>query len=112
MAQKSKKQFEYIAHVMKDGQTVEMAGAREDYTMKNVYKFLLQKATEIGGWLVTQHIAEAGTEASVVIPKVVRTSQEDSPEVIPTFGVKGKFGEFHSEYPGASRLVFKEKGNG
>lgn len=113
MAQKSKQQFDYIAHVMRDGQTVEMAGTREDYTMKKVYQFLVKKATELGGWLITQHIEEAAADAPAeVIPKVVRTSQEDSPEVIPTFGAKRTFGKYTSEYPGASRLVFKETGNG
>jgi hypothetical protein len=114
MAQKSNKSFDYVAHVQRNGQTVELAGTMEDSTMQGVYQFLLQKATELGGWLLTQHIRESDTVASTAVVPVVRTSLPAEPEATeeeatPTFGASEMFGKYNSSYAGASRLTFKEK---
>lgn len=111
MAALSKRSYDYVAHVQRNGQTVELAGTKEDYSMKKVYQFLLEKATEIGGWLLTQHITESEPDATQSNLPVVRTSQEIvEPKHTPTFGSPGVFGEYSSDYPGATRLTFtKEK---
>lgn len=109
MAAKSKQSYKYVAHVDKGGETVELTGIRENTTMKKVYQFLLQRAAELGGWLLTQQIEEAATEASVeCIPKLVCTSQ-DTVKPAPTFGDSEVFGKFEYKYAGAARMVFKEK---
>lgn len=113
MAQNSKQSFDYIAHVQRNGQTVELAGTMEDSTMHQVYQFLLQKATELGGWLLTQHIKESEPVTSKAVVPVVRTSLPATVEEKPqTFGASEMFGKFTSSYAGASRLTFKEKDNG
>lgn len=113
MAQKSKQSFDYVAHVSRNGQTVELAGTKEDMSIHGVYQFLLQKATELGGWLLTQHIKESAPSTSKAVVPVVRTSLPIKPEAeeveIPTFGAPEAFGKFTSSYAGASRLTFKEK---
>ena len=107
MAQKSKQPFNYVAHVQKDGQTLELAGTIEEYTVKKVYQILLQKAAELGGWLLSQHIEEADAE-----PEVVRTSL---PVVVApkahkrTFGNIEHFGTYQSTYRSPLKLKFKEK---
>jgi hypothetical protein len=107
MAAKSKRQYEYVAHILRNGTTVEIAGTKEVKTVQKIYDYLKKRAAEMGGVLLTHMIKDDKNLSSV--PEVVRTSEETvEPDHEPTFGADG-FRLFTSDYSGASRLKFKEK---
>ena len=114
MAAKSKTPFDYIAHIQQGGKVTEMAGTREDYSMKHVYQWLWQIAQDMGGWLLTETITEAAKpDESAGTPEVVHTSQEVSEPSVeedhPEMGDLLYWGVYQGKtYSGASRLTFKE----
>lgn len=104
MAAKSKKLFNYIAHVqMQDGTISEMAGAHEETCMRNVYLWLLQRAEDMGGWLVADKITDSDEEI-----EEVEHSDEPTHEAT-RIGAIGVWGHYTRRYSGASRLTFKEQ---
>lgn len=110
MAAKSKQSFNYVAHVQRDGKVTEIAGTREDYSMKKVYSFLLQLASSMGGWLLAEQITEDGSASESSPSKAVSLyvqADDPTPET-PTFGDKATWVKYDHRYAGASQLTFKE----
>ena len=110
--------FEYIAHVSKeDGGVVELAGTREDESHNTLYQWLLGRAAELGGWLISQHINEAGTDSE--LPWKVDqpdTAQKALPAPpmpkLPTvFDNREVFGIYSDTYKGATSITYKVTGD-
>jgi hypothetical protein len=109
MAAKSKQQFNYIAHIQRAGTVTELAGQREDYSMKKVYQYLLSVATDMGGWLLSDSITEADEQSRCTYNE----KEEAPPEVEATdegitLGAEGVWNSYTKRYTGASQLTFKE----
>ena len=111
MAAKSKRSFNYVAHVQREGKVTEVAGTREDYSVNKVYHYLLQLAANLGGWLLAEQIVEEGQDEPEPLP-----FDPDPPACTykPTvekavFEDRTAFGTYTSTYSGASQLTFKEK---
>jgi hypothetical protein len=111
MAAKSKQPYNYVAHIQREGRVTELAGTREDYSMKKVYQFLLELATEMGGWLLAEQITDADDNQSrcTYNEKEIEPIAEDEvkDEGI-TLGADGVWNSYTKRYAGAQRLTFKE----
>lgn len=115
MAAKSRPLFDYVAHVQKgDGSITELAGSREDYSVRHVYQWLWEKATAMGGWLLAEAINEAEDQPEEMPEPSASTYQPEAPgETNPAIGDAMYWMEYKGdEYGGASRLVFKEANSG
>lgn len=115
MAVKSKQPFNYIAHIQRDGKVTELAGTREDYSMRQVYQYLLEKAAQMGGWLLAESITptEGEAESRCTYNEEPEPEPEVEAEVKPThenrtIGADGVWSSYEKRYAGASRLTFKE----
>lgn len=109
MAAKSRPEWDYVAHVQKpDGSIAEIAGRKEAYHMKQVWHYLFNKAQDLGGWLLAEHITPAeGAQAPEETPPC--TYKETVEDPTPTIGCTGVWSEFNGRmYKGATRLTFKE----
>jgi hypothetical protein len=120
MAAKSKQRYDYVAHVQRESGVVELAGTREDYSMKAVYNWLWHAAHDMCGWLLTEQITPAeDVEPSESRTKIVCTSEppqsseaaNDEVTSRPTdLGCAMVWGTYKGErFSGAARLTFKEK---
>jgi hypothetical protein len=114
MAAKSKLLFNYVAHIQREGKVTELAGAREDYSMKQVYQYLLSVANSMGGWLLAESITPANGE---VESRCTYNEKEAEPEAEVTedeghaLGASGVWLSYDRRYAGASRLTFRTENN-
>lgn len=114
-----KANFDYIAHVQKDdGSVIELAGTVEEKSHNSVYSWLLERATELGGWLVTQRISSTDPDEPWVDPnpKLIELQPHSKSEAITTvvkevtkcmFGSTEQFGTYVNTYQGASLCTYK-----
>lgn len=108
MAAKSKQPFNYVAHIQRGGSVTELAGTREDYSVKHIYQWLWEKAKDMGGWLLAEQITESDVPVEEQPESSLYVQAEEAPP--PTFGANEVWGVYHGErYTGALRLSFKEE---
>lgn len=107
MAAKSKRLFDYVAHVQKDGSVLELAGTREDWSMKHVRQWLWERAQELGGWLLNDSVSEPNESRCTYNEDQQEEIQEAGvvPESIQTLGASKGWVEYKRRYSGASRYV-------
>lgn len=112
------KLFDYIVHIQNGSKVTEVCGTREDYSMKQVYQWLLGLAADMGGWLLSDQITERVDKAEIPLSDSRSTCDviEGPPAPIDvdkendsaSLGAMGKWGLYTRRYAGASRLTFKE----
>lgn len=115
---RSKVEFDYIAHVQKADQTVvELAGSMTSWTQATVYQALLQKAIDLGGWLLSNHINERDVDEpddeAKVVPMIDRLIEHAAVVDETTASVlddESIFGVYEATYKGASLCTYKETG--
>lgn len=120
MAMKTSKlsSFDYCAHVQKaDGSIAELAGTKEDYSVKHVYQWLWEQAQALGGWLLADAITESEVDTKAAKPDETAGSSgidQTTPSTeAPRIGDAMHWSVYKgASYPGASRVHFKENSNG
>jgi len=108
--------FDYLAHVAReDGTVIELSGTTEQPNQQFVYQWLQTRATELGGFLVSQNISESDDDLpwsdtvgqepvkSLPAPEPVK----DRPTAPTIFGDGAVFGEYKDTYRGASLVTYK-----
>lgn len=112
MAAKSKQLFEFVAHIQRGSKVTEVAGTREEYSMKRVYTYLLGLAEQMGGFLLADSIKpcdiEAASESRCAYNEKEETPSEEQIQLGPRIGDVDVWVPFTVKYTGATRLTFKE----
>ena len=112
------KMFDYLAHITKEnGEVMELTGRTEQVSHNEVYQWLLSRAVELGGYLVSQNISESGDDipwscqvgsSEQPPPPMLPAPAKPSPPVVPTvFGDGALFGEYKDTYKGAIPVTYK-----
>jgi hypothetical protein len=114
MAAKSKQPFDYVAHVQKDGRVLELAGTREDWSMKHVRQWLWERAQEIGGWLLNDTVAEADESRCTYNEKDSKAVEKagEVPETIQRLGASEGWMVYKRRYTRASEYVGRKVNHG
>jgi hypothetical protein len=109
--------FDYLAHITReDGSVVELSGSIEKANHNDVYLWLLNRATELDGFLVSQQISESGIDVpwnTKVSSTPVLPAPKPKPvlpvrvEVPSVFVDRNVFGEYTHRYTGAVPLKYK-----
>lgn len=98
-----------MAHIQRNETVVELAGDTEQDTHVSVYHWLVQRAQDIGGWLITHTIWEDEEEPVSQPTEDVRTSQPEEDSTI-RLGDSQAWGTYTSTFEEA--MPFKENSNG
>ena len=95
--------LEYLAHVQRsDGSTVELSGTRSEATINDCYKWLVKRAGQLSGHLVSQRINVYDVARS--IPDVVPEVKVQVPSVFKDSKV---FGVYTTPYVAAQSITYK-----
>lgn len=111
------KMFDYLAHIVReDGSVIELSGTRRQDNHNEVYQWLLKRAQELSGHLVSQNISDSGEDVPwedavpnpLLMPDPKPERSTRARVVVPSvFDDTSVFGTFNDTYSGASPITYK-----